>query len=118
MKKLVYCALLGLLTNHAHAATCNCPSGYILDVSKTSCMLRTVIEREATCLQGQLLIDNKSGFEDSCTGALKTTIPAGIPANEVRAELPSWLLAKHRGVDLWRKQEFKVVGCSKGLEGA
>lgn len=114
MKKLVYCALLGLFTNYAYAANCNCPSGYVTDESKTSCMSRVLIEKEATCLQGQLLIDNKSGFEDSCTGSLKTTIPAGIPANEVKAALPHWFLAKRRGVDLWRKQEFKIVGCATG----
>lgn len=118
MKKLIYCTLLGLLANNTYAASCNCPRGYILDDSKTSCMLRVLIEREATCLQGQILIDNKSGFEDSCTGALATTIPTGMLANEVRSTLPSWFLSKRRGVDLWRKQEFNIVKCLKGAEGA
>lgn len=113
MKKIIYGVLLGLLTNQTYAANCNCPSGYIMDESKTSCMLRMLIEREATCLQGRILIDNKAGFEDSCTGSLSTTIPEGIPVNEVRF-LPNWFLSKRKGVDLWRKRELKIVGCATG----
>lgn len=114
MNKLIYCFSLSLLATNAYAASCNCPTGFY-PVSTEFCLARAVIERSATCLSGSLVLDKNPNNEDVCTGSLKTTIPTGLPVNEIRAlQSAGWLLVKRAGVDLWRKREIKPLTCPNG----
>ncbi|WP_020397230.1 hypothetical protein [Thiolinea disciformis] len=114
MKKLIYCVLLSLLATAVYAAPCSCPTGFY-PVSTEFCLARAVIERPATCLSGKLVLDKNPNNEDVCTGSLQTTIPTGVPSNEIR-ELRSagWFLVQRAGGDLWRKREIKPLTCAIG----